>query len=206
MQSNDEDWFEALAGKNTKENGDVDVIMAKSIRRALITRRNQIQIDIDNYDQRKLQKITDTLVFNGLLKKEKKSTFLKKEIKIIISFIFGSITSTLLIFGLSSQMLVTTRGGNNNDSLSSKELINSEDTKEAVTHIVLQSSDPKSLAQALEAKAWECGAGTGARMESEKLVLKINNLPSNAATCNELKLMIGVNPSTSGKYVIEIAK
>jgi hypothetical protein len=127
---------------------------------------------------------------------------LQRQLTLIGSFIAGSISSGLLIFGLTTQVMVT-RGG---PEINIERTTEASDKKELKPMITLQATDPIALAQSLEAKAWETGLPTEALSMNGEVLITIKGLSEKNSDQAELKLLLGIHPQTKGDITVKISK
>lgn len=99
MNKVDQEWLDALAGKNVGPNESLAQIEATAVRHALIARRNSIEQEIENFDPIKFEAFKAKLIKQRLLKTESKSVWKK-----LMAIVLGASNS-------SSSLLVAQRFG-----------------------------------------------------------------------------------------------
>jgi hypothetical protein len=147
-----------------------------------------------------IEKLKQTLTTNGhLLNGKDNKKLFKRKIELIASFIAGSFSSGLLIFSITNQVMIT-RG--NSEINHEAQIIQTE----SQNLFIIQSDDPIALAQSLEILAWEINLKTNTEVIKENVFLEIENLPRDDIKTSQLKLIIGINPTTQGNIKIKITK
>jgi hypothetical protein len=200
MKNEDQEWIDALAGNINNKDATPSQIQALAVRRALIARRESIESDTKKIDKVKYEKLKQTLTTNGhLLNGKDNKKLFKRKIELIASFIAGSFSSGLLIFSITNQVMIT-RG--NSEINHEAQIIQTE----SQNLFIIQSDDPIALAQSLEILAWEINLKTNTEVIKENVFLEIENLPRDDIKTSQLKLIIGINPTTQGNIKIKITK
>jgi len=200
MKNEDQEWIDALAGNINNKDATPSQIQALAVRRALIARRESIESDTKKIDKVKYEKLKQTLTNNGhLLNGKDNKKLFKRKIELIASFIAGSFSSGLLIFSITNQVMIT-RG--NSEINHEAQIIQTE----SQNLFIIQSDDPIALAQSLEILAWEINLKTNTEVIKENVFLEIENLPRDDIKTSQLKLIIGINPTTHGNIKIKITK
>ena len=209
MNKEDQEWLDVLAGKKNGQLSSTNQIEAAAVRQALITQQKSIEREIKNFDRLEFEAFKSKLISQGLIAAEIKSkTPIQRKIALIGSFIAGSVSSSLLIFGLTSQVIVTRSSADHSLIEKAQEVIvkwkdinQLENTKK----ITINNNDPSSLAHTLEEKAWEIGLPTSAYREAGTIFLTIKNIKLGNDT-SELKLLLGLHPEFSGNVQVIILK
>ena len=201
MKNEDQEWIDALTGNIDYKDATRSQIQALAVRRALYTRRQSIERDIKEFDKFKYEKLKHTLTKQGHLvgKIENNKTF-KRKLELIASFIAGSFSSGLLIFSITNQVMINTRG----NSEINHEVQNIK--TEPQNLIIIPSDEPIALAQSLELLAWEINLKTNTEIIKENVFLEIENLPRDDIKTSKLKLIIGLSPTSQGNIKIKITK
>jgi hypothetical protein len=88
MNKDDQQWFDALAGRSTTEGDSPSVIEAASVRRALISRRTQIEHQVNSFNAERFKSVQASLTKAGFLQEK-----IQKSKKSFVDFIFGRINN-----------------------------------------------------------------------------------------------------------------
>jgi hypothetical protein len=213
MNNNEQEWQDAIAGIINNSNQSAEQIEAKALRQALLVRRDSIERESAKFDRIQFEKMKNVLQKEGHLGPDVRTkSFLRKQISLIGSFAAGSISASLLILGLTSQVM-TTRGSEESNFLNNaNEVIdkwkNSSQSNEPkllnTKSITLIDSDPIALIHTLEEKAWEIGLQTTAYSKNGAMHLSIKNIHVNDIRASELKLILGIHPSINGDVEVTI--
>lgn len=207
MKNDDEEWFDALNGKNAKGRLTSDHIEGSAVRRNLMLRRKLLESEAEKFNPVEFEKLRKKLITNGhLVTKDKNKFNLRQSVYLFISFIAGSISSVMIIFGLTSGFILQMDGLRSVQSEGAPSRINSSGDIESITQITLSVDDPISTAHALESKAWDIGLHTQAQGTKDQMMLTIKDLPTNNLEASELKLLLGLHPRTQGDITVKIIK
>jgi hypothetical protein len=89
MNNNDQEWFDALAGKASIEEESILKIEAIAVRRALIARRTAIESDAKEFNEKDFDSLKKSLIKAGFLKEKNHHKF-----QSIANLFFGRASST----------------------------------------------------------------------------------------------------------------
>lgn len=209
MKNDDQEWLDTLAGKSQDSKLSTQQIEAAAVRRALLARRESIERDSEKFDPVQFKKVKQTLMKHGyLIPNSESKSIIKRKLALIGAFIAGSVSSSILMIGLTSQVMVTRSTHESSFIENAKAVIFKwkNETQSDEKTILLIDNDPIALAHTIEEKAWEAGLKTYAFSKEGSIQLIIDDIDAETNGSAEIKLLLGIHPQFKGDIKITISK